>query len=140
MRNAVKVTHTARMKRKDKRSYARVIFNRKAKLILHGRIYEEQPVKNLSLIGMFIAGSFDTEVNDICDVELREIGRHTCLTLNFTAKIVRVEKDGLGLEFKNMQPDSYMFLQTMILYATQDPLSVAEEFLEDFLPNQGVSY
>ena len=127
------------MKSKDKRSYARVLFNRKAGLILHGRTYEEQEVKNLSLIGMFIAGSFDAEVNDVCTVELRETGLHTCLTLSFTAKIVRVEKDGLGLEFQNMQPDSYMFLQTMILYATQDPLSVAEEFLEDFPSNQGVS-
>ena len=128
------------MKRKDKRSYARVLFNRKARLILHCRTYEEQPVRNLSLIGMFIAGSFDAKVNDICTVELRESGRHTCLTLSFTAKIVRVEKEGLGLEFEKMQPDSYMFLQTMILYATQDPLSVAEEFLEDFPPNQGASF
>ncbi len=128
------------MKRKDKRSYARVLFNRKARLILHGQTYEEQPVRNLSLIGMFIVGSFDAKVNDVCTVELRESGRHTCLTLSFTAKIVRVEKEGLGLEFENMQPDSYMFLQTMILYATQDPLSVAEEFLEDFPPNQGASF
>ncbi|HHB76269.1 MAG TPA: PilZ domain-containing protein [Desulfobulbus sp.] len=128
------------MKSKDKRSYARVLFNRKARLILHDKVYEDQPIKNLSLIGMFIAGSFDAALNDICTVELHETGRHTCLTLSFIAKIVRVEKDGLGLEFENMQPDSYMFLQTMILYATQDPLSVAEEFLEDFPPNQGVSH
>ena len=126
------------MKNKDKRSYARVLFNRKARLILHGRIYEERPIKNLSLIGMFVAGSFDAELHDICTVELHETGRHTCLTLSFIAKIVRIEKDGLGLEFENMQPDSYMFLQTMILYATQDPLSIAEEFLEDFPPSQDV--
>ncbi len=127
------------MKQDDKRSYARVPFDRKARLVLNGRTYEDQPIRDLSLIGMFIAGSFDASVHDICTVELRETGPNSSLTLKFTARIVRVEQDGLGLEFQDMQQDSYMFLQTMILYATPDPLRVAEEFLEDFPPNQGVS-
>ncbi len=127
------------MKRDNKRSHARVLFNRKVRLIIHGRVYEEQPVKNLSLTGMFVTGTFAASINDDCTVELRETGPNSCLTLKFSARVIRVEQDGLGLEFHDMQPDSYMFLQTMILYATRDPLSVAEEFLEDFPPDQDVS-
>lgn len=125
--------------KKNERSNARVLFNRNARLILHGKTYERQRIRNLSLIGMFIEGTFTAELGEICTVELQEAGRHTCLTLDFSARIVRVDPDGLGLEFQDMQSDSYMFLQTMILYATQDPLSVAEEFLEDFPPNTDVS-
>ena len=111
--------------------------DRKANLLLNGRRYEDQPIRVLSLLGMFIAGSFDASVYDICTVELRETGSNSCLTMNFTARIARVEQDGMVLEFQDMQPDSYMFLQTIILYATPDPLRVAEEFLGDFPPNKG---
>jgi hypothetical protein len=34
-----------------------------------------------------------------------------------------------------MEDDSYMFLQTMVLYSSDDPLGVAEDFFEDFNPN-----
>lgn len=121
-------------KNKNKRSYARVIFHRTARLILHGKTFEQQKIRNLSIIGLFLEGKFDAAIGDLCSIELHETGHHSCLILTFSAKVARVEQDGLGLEFLEMKPDSYMFLQTMILYATKDPLGVAEEFLEDFPP------
>ncbi len=123
----------------NKRSYARVIFDRSATLVLHDKLYLKQRIRNLSLIGMFIEGHFEAIVGDLCTIEIHESGKHTSLVLSFAAKVVRVEKEGLGLEFQDMEDDSYMFLQTMILYATQDPLSVAEEFLEDFSPDKSAS-
>ncbi len=127
-------------KNKNKRSYARVIFHRTARLILHDKVYEEKRIKNLSIVGLFLAGKFDASIGDPCTIELHETGHQASLILTFSAKVVRVEPDGLGLEFLEMKPDSYMFLQTMILYATKDPLGVAEEFLEDFPPGTMASY
>ena len=123
----------------NKRSYARVLFNRTVRLTVRGKIYEGQKIRNLSLVGLFLTGKFDAAVEDPCTLELHETGPNACLILTFSAKVVRVEPEGLGLEFLEMKPDSYMFLQTMILYATKVPLSVAEEFLEDFPPGNTVS-
>ncbi len=119
---------------KNKRSFTRVIFHRTAKLVLYGTVFEEQQIRDLSILGLFLEGEFDAEVDDLCTLELHETGRHSSLILTFSAKIARVEQDGLALEFLEMEPDSYMFLQTMILYSTENPLGVAEEFLEDFPP------
>jgi hypothetical protein len=117
-----------------------VIFHRTARLILHDKVYEEKRIRNLSIVGLFLAGKFDAAIGDLCTIELHETGHHASLILTFSAKVVRVESDGIGLEFFEMKPDSYMFLQTMILYATKDPLGVAEEFLEDFPPGTMASY
>ena len=116
-----------------------MILHRTARLILHGKIFEQQKIRNLSIIGVFLEGSFEAAIGDSCSIELHETGHHASLILSFSATVVRVEQDGLGLEFLEMKPDSYMFLQTMILYATKDPLGVAEEFLEDFPPGRMAS-
>lgn len=118
----------------DNRSYARVVFNRKACLTIGEKIYRDKQIRDLSLIGLYLQGRFDVSPGAPCTVEIQEDGPTSSLTLTISATVVRVEESGIGLKFENMKQDSYMFLQTMILYATRDPVSVAEEFLEDFPP------
>jgi len=50
----------------------------------------------------------------------------------FGARVVRTDSEGIGLRFTEMTEDAYRFLQTMVLYYTDDPYGVATEFLEDF--------
>ncbi len=116
----------------DNRRFTRVIFCRTAKLILGEKTYEERQVYNLSLGGLFLEGRYSVNVGEACELELHETGRHSCLILKFQVRVVRVEENGLALEFLNMPVDSYSFLQTMVLYSTDDPFGVSLEFLEDF--------
>ena len=122
-------------KKQNQRSYARVKYNRSARLVLDGRLYENSTIRDLSLTGLFLEGSFASTPGDTCTIEIEESGPTSSLVLKIAATVVRVEQDGIALKFEEMKPDSYMFLQTMILYATQDPLAVAQEFLEDFPPH-----
>jgi len=118
----------------DHRSYARVTFNRKATLTIGEKVYRDKQIRDLSLIGLYLVGHFDASPGTPCTVEIQEQGPTSSLTLTIDATVVRVEENGIGLKFENMKQDAYMFLQTMILYATPDPLAVAEEFCEDFPP------
>ncbi len=121
-------------KAQNKRTYARVVFNRTARLILDDKVFEGGKIRDLSLIGLFMEGSFEVKQGDTCTVEIHETGPSSSLALIISATVARVEPGGIGLKFVDMKQDAYMFLQTMILYATHDPVSVAEEFLEDFPP------
>ena len=116
----------------DNRRFTRVIFSRTAKLTLGTEVYEQRRVYNLSLGGLFLEGRYNVDVGEACELELYETGRHSCLILKFQVRVVRVEEGGLALEFLNMPVDSYSFLQTMVLYSTDDPFGVSLEFLEDF--------
>jgi len=119
----------------DNRRFTRVVFSRTAKLISRAGTHEEGRAHNLSLGGLFLDGKYDVDCGDLCELELHETGRHSCLILHFRVRVVRIEPNGLALEFVDMPTDSYKFLQTMILYSTDDPMGVSLEFLEDF-PSQ----
>ncbi len=116
----------------DNRRFTRVVFSRTAQLISHGGAHGEGRVHNLSLGGLFLEGKYDVDLGDLGQLELHETGRHSCLILHFKVRVVRIESNGVALEFIDMPTDSYKFLQTMILYSTDDPLGVSLEFLEDF--------
>jgi len=116
----------------DNRRFTRVIFSRTAKLIYQAKTHEEGQVYNLSLGGLFLEGQYNVNVKDLCELELHETGRHSCLILTFQTQVVRIEPHGLALKFLDMPLDSYSFLQTMVLYSTDDPYGVSLEFLEDF--------
>ena len=118
----------------DKRRHTRVIFTRSVKVFAQERSQGQYPARNLSLGGLFIEGDIDIPVGGDCRLELHETGRRSSLILNFCGTVLRREKDGVGVKFTNMEEDSFMFLQTMVLYSSDDPIGVAEHFLEDFVP------
>jgi hypothetical protein len=119
----------------DNRRYTRVIFTRCVKLFFKGIVLGKYPARNLSQGGLFIEGDINIPIGEDCGLELYETGRHSSLILTFSGKIVRHEKDGVGIEFTSMKEDSFMFLQTMVLYSSDDPVGVAERFLEGFVPD-----
>lgn len=119
----------------DNRRYTRVIFTRYVKLFLKGKLLGKYPARNLSQGGLFIEGDINVPIGEDCGLELYETGRHSSLILNFSGKIVRHEQGGVGVEFTSMKEDSFMFLQTMVLYSSDDPIGVAERFLEGFVPD-----
>ena len=97
----------------DNRRFTRVVLSRTAKLISRTGIHEGVRVHNLSLGGLFLDGKYDVDCGDLCELEVHETGRHSCLILHFKVRVVRIESEGLALEFVDMPADSYRFLQTI---------------------------
>jgi hypothetical protein len=119
----------------EKRQQARVIFTRSVKVYTEAKLQGQYPSKNLSLGGLFIVGDVTLPVGADCRLELHETGRRSSLILTFNGKILRRENEGVAVKFTDMAEDSFMFLQTMVLYSSDDPIGVAEHFLEEFVPN-----
>ncbi|MBM9513897.1 PilZ domain-containing protein [Desulfogranum marinum] len=117
----------------EKRRHTRVIFTRTVRMSVNDSVVGEFPARNLSMGGLFIGDAALADVvEEECQLELREKGEHSSLILKFSAKVVRVEPAGIAVEFTDMEDDSFMFLQTMVLYASDDPIGIAKDFLEDF--------
>lgn len=118
--------------RPEKRKSIRVIFTRNVKVIVDDVSRGLYPIRNLSIAGLYIEGNLDIEPGSPCRLELHETGRNSSLILTFHATVVRIEEAGIAVEFNEMEEDSFMFLQTMVLYSSDDPIGVAENFLEHF--------
>lgn len=123
----------------EQRGVTRVIFTRRVNLFVRGALLGSYPVRDLSLRGLFIEGPIDIRQGESCRLELHETGSHSSLILRFFGTIIRWQEDGVGVQFTHMEEDSFMFLQTLVLYSSDEPLGVVEQFLETFAPHQSSS-
>ena len=76
-------------------------------------------------------GEFAEHAGTCCQVVFIEDGVTTNINLKASAQVVRTEADGLALKFTAMTSNSYMYLQTTLLYESKDPLSLSREFPAD---------
>ena len=119
----------------EKRRHTRVDFTRGVRIFSNQEVVGRYPAKNLSLGGIFIQGDIDIPVGEECCLEMRQPGSHASFLITFSGKILRRDQHGVGVAFVEMERDSYMYLQTMVLYSAADPSGVAENFREDFAPD-----
>ncbi|MGI6657625.1 MAG: PilZ domain-containing protein [Desulfobulbus sp.] len=87
---------------------------------------------NASQTGLFLRGTFLAEEGDICSLELHKKDRGASALLRVQGRVSRKEPHGVAVRFTHMEEHSFMLLQTMLLYASDDPMRVAEQLEECF--------
>ena len=115
----------------SRRQFTRIHFDRKVNLNLPDNNHSHRQIKNLSLKGMFVIGTFQKNISDICHIDLVQTGISTDLTLRASAEVVRKNDEGIAVEFTSMTFDSYMFLQVALLSEVEDPLPLVIELPEE---------
>jgi hypothetical protein len=117
----------------ERRQEMRVIFTRTVDVFSLGKFHGRYPARNISLAGLFVEGRLDLPVGQECRLEFHEVGLRSSLILEFYGMVRRKTESGIGINFTSMEDDSFMFLQTIILYSSDDPPGVAEHFLDRFV-------
>ena len=118
----------------DKRQYLRVPFQRKVKVSNQEASQGSFSSKNISLGGIYLAGSLPLPVGAGCQVELHASGRQASLLYHVSGTIVHRDGKGFGVRFTDMEERSFTFLQTMVLYGSDDPIATAEHFIDGLIP------
>ncbi|WP_417911990.1 PilZ domain-containing protein [Candidatus Electronema sp. TJ] len=113
------------------RRFTRINFEQDVLLDFGAKKYE-QSICNLSLGGICVKGQFEQHEGDSCKVELRQAGT-VGPAVEFQAKgrVVWINGENIAIEFTEMEYDSFLFLQTALLYQADDPLLVSSEFGRD---------
>ena len=96
--------------------------------------YENCSTRDLCLKGLCVHGCHDQKVGDLCEVELLEKEVPINRTIRMRGEVVRVNSDGIAILFADMNMRSYSDLQTLLIYRSDDPFQIAEEFLDEFVP------
>jgi hypothetical protein len=112
------------------RQYTRVDFQRDVYIDFNGKQYTHNTVNNLSLGGMYVKGEFDQQKGDICTVELSNPENDLGIELRARCTVVWVNEEGMALEFLSMGHESFLFLQTTLLYEAEDPMQLGAEFVK----------
>lgn len=118
----------------DKRQYLRVPFQRNVKVSNPKFAPECFVTQNLSLGGLYLAGSAPLPLGEDCRIEFHASGRHASLLYRVCGTIVRQDGKGFGVRFTGMEERCFAFLQTMVLYGSDDPITTAEHFIDGLTP------
>ena len=102
-----------------------------ASLEFDGVRYDSCCIKDLSLSGMFVFGDFNQKTGDECIIRYSQESTASHFQFKAKAKVTRIANDGLAIEYVSMPFDSYMLLQTTLLYEAVDPMDICLEIPEN---------
>lgn len=119
------------MKRLQERKYTRIHFARTVYLDFFTDRHDNCRIKNLSLTGMCVIGSFRKSIGEYCLISLEQRGLTSNLSLLALGKVVRKNDSEMALEFTSMTFESYMYLQVTLLYEAEEPLVIGLELPEN---------
>jgi len=85
-------------------------------------------VVSLSLSGGYLECPVIMTVGEICEVIITSLDPTFNTPLSLSARVVRVDEKGVALEFCNTDEKDYMMLQTVLLYHSNEPHTIAAEF------------
>ena len=71
---------------------------------------------NFSLGGVYVQGWFEQQAGDICDIKLCLSETDPDMNIKAVCSVVRLDKDGIALQFTSMEPSNFFCLQEALLY------------------------
>ncbi len=116
--------------RNDNRKYTRFHSNSSADLYIAAHDYEQCQLKDLSMSGIFVRGKFVCKTQDSGVLDLHGAGEHYGLSMKLRVTVRRTSNDGVALELQDNNEETHVFLQTMVLYCSNDPFAAAQEFVD----------
>lgn len=122
------------MSGQEKRRYVRIDFERQVQLSFFTEVYDNCQVKNISLGGMFVEGSFPYKTDDQCQVKIAQTSKSASLKLKALAKVIRRDDEGVALQFISMSFESLLTLEMILLFEARETSSDAEIILPENIP------
>ncbi len=89
-------------------------------------------VKNLSLNGIYIVSELDIPMHEELDVRLALSSTNSDMAVEVKGEVVRKEEDGVAVQFKGIELDSFIFLRNIVIYNSGNSDLIDKEY-RDYL-------
>ncbi len=123
----------------ERRRDARVTFRTFAKLRYPGdRTFDECETQDISVSGVFVQGVSGVKQGEKCDVEFHLTGRTSSLTLEMSGETVRVQEEGVALQFFDIDEDSFYHLQNVVYFNYKQAGGVGEVAAADDVSDESL--
>lgn len=119
----------------ERRKNTRVDFHVTARVQCGAKDFAQLAIRDLSLKGVYLLGLFDCRLGDRCAVTLFLSGTSSELKLSMQGEVVRMEKDGAGVRFDELDLDTFLHLKNIVYYNAEDPDKLEEPLTE--MPPEG---
>lgn len=109
------------MKSQERRKESRVPYRTTVDLIFSDKEHKILNTRDLSVMGAFLEGVDGLDKGEKCKITITFIGEASKLTLNLKGEVVRVEEDGVALEFLDVNRDCFYHLKNIAYIAHVNP-------------------
>jgi hypothetical protein len=116
---------------KERRRDVRVTFQSRVKLVFGAGVFDDCETRNISVSGVFVEGVSGVEKGDRCAVEFRLIGRTSTLVMDMSGEVVRVDPDGVALQFFDVDRDSFCHLKNIVYFNYKNPAELGDDYQAD---------
>ena len=117
------------MDERNQRKFSRVKIQRDVRLDFRSAQYHAV-LDNISLCGSFVQGAFKQSKGDICKIHLKKKSSHSDVVARAIGSVVRVDDNGVAIEFIAMKASSYHWLETELLTKAPDPSVLEDEIFQ----------
>lgn len=118
----------------EKRHFRRVFFRTEA-IVHHGDKTFTGEVSDLSLRGMFVKSPHGIPLGESVKAKILLSGSTSELSIQVDGTVVRHQgEDGVGIEFHEMDVDSFVHLRNVVIYNSGDATQVMDEFMSFMKP------
>lgn len=116
----------------ERRQDVRVNFRATVKLVFpDGRSFDECETMDVSVSGLFVRGVRDVAFGETCRVDFHLSGSSSNLIFKMVGEIVRVQSDGVALQFLEVDEDSFYHLKNIVYFNYKYPGNKDDVLMED---------
>ena len=110
----------------EKRNFTRVLFQTEA-VVMYGEREIRGEVENLSMNGMFLRTTEKIPRDEPLEIKICLSGASSELAIDLKGSVVRQADDGVAVQFKEMDLDSFIHLKNTVAYNRGDESEIMEE-------------
>lgn len=109
------------MAKKDRRKESRIPYQSIVDLNFSKKKYDRLKTRDLSVMGAYVEGLAGPKKGALCDIKLQLSGEASELLLKLKGEVVRVEDDGVALEFVEVKKDCFYHLKNIAYIIHSNP-------------------
>lgn len=113
--------------KKDMRHRTRVDFSIKVAASREGEELKPFYSKDLSLRGLYIHTDQPFALGERCHLKIKLLERTDQGDIDVRGVVVRADDKGMGVQFTDIDPDSFRHLKNILYYTTGDPEKIDKE-------------
>ena len=111
----------------EQRTRTRVYFQTKVHLQAGNRKLTDLSSKNLSLKGLYVETKEQFEIGTPVDISIELTGTTSLVSLKMKGNVARLDKLGMGIDFVEVDLDSFFHLRNIIKYNVDDSDNIDDE-------------
>ena len=106
---------------RERRQDERIRFESRVLIVTEDKtVSAEADSRNISLMGIYLVPEKMLPLQSLCRLQISIQGDSSCMDFTIRGKVCRVDEQGMGIAFVDMEKDTFVHIKNLIMLHTAD--------------------